>query len=368
MPRQNRILIAIGTRPEAIKLAPVVRALEKSPWANVRLLATAQHRELLDHALGVFGLTPDIDLDIMQPEQNLTELTSRLLPKLDAVLASESPDAVLVQGDTTTVMAVALAAYYRRIPVGHVEAGLRSGDLYNPFPEEMNRIVADRISRWLFAPTDGARDHLLAEGIAAERIHVTGNTVIDALLEVASRPDLPEPVSLPDGARMILVTAHRRENFGAPLADIFGAVRDLAERRDDVCFVCPVHPNPSVTEAADRWLADHPRILRTAPMDYLQLVATLKRAHLVLTDSGGLQEEAPALGRPVLVTRTRTERPEAVAAGVAKLVGPDREAIVRNVERLLDDADAYQAMAAGASPYGDGHAAARIVEVLEREL
>jgi UDP-N-acetylglucosamine 2-epimerase (non-hydrolysing) len=362
------LLIAIGTRPEAIKMAPVISALARAPWASVRLLATAQHRELLDDALGVFGLTPDVDLDIMQPEQNLPALTSRLLPKLDSVLADESPDAVLVQGDTTTVMAVALAAYYRQIPVGHVEAGLRSGDLYNPFPEEMNRIVADRIARWLFAPTDGARDHLLAEGIAAERIHVTGNTVIDALLTVAARTDLPDSVSIPDGARMILVTAHRRENFGAPLAAIFGAVRELAERRDDVYFVCPVHPNPNVTEAATRWLADHPRILCTAPMNYPQFVATLKRAHLVLTDSGGLQEEAPALGKPVLVTRTRTERPEAVAAGVAKLVGPDREAIVRHIEQLLDDESAWRAMSVGASPYGDGHAAARIVEVFEREL
>lgn len=365
---KKKILVVVGTRPEAIKMAPVIKELQRAEWAQVRVLATAQHREMLDQTLHVFGIVPDIDLDIMRPEQGLPELTSRLLLTLDQVLASEAPDVVLAQGDTTTVMTVALASFYRKIPVGHVEAGLRSGDMYSPFPEEVNRIIADRLSRWHFAPTVAARENLLGEGIAPEHVYVTGNTVIDALLETASRSDLPQALQVPSNTRVILVTAHRRENFGRPLDEIFRAIRDLADSRADVHFVYPAHPNPNAREVACRVLGGHARITICDPMDYLSFVASMKGAYLILTDSGGVQEEAPALGKPVLVTRRETERPEAVAAGVAKLVGSDYRAITEGIGRLLDDPMAYAAMAVGASPYGDGLAARRIVSALESDL
>ena len=364
---RKRILAVVGTRPEAIKMAPVIRALQSAPWAEVRVLATAQHRQMLDQVLDAFGIVPDIDLDIMAPGQTLPELTSRLLARLDEVFAREQPEVVLIQGDTTTVMAAAMAAFYRRIDVGHVEAGLRTGDLHNPFPEEMNRIVAGRLSRWHFAPTQGSRDNLLREGFDPGSVHVTGNTVIDALLDVVQR-DTPLPVELPEGRRMVLVTAHRRENFGAPFREVCLAIRDLADRHDDVHFVYPVHPNPNVSGPAHEILSGHERITLCPPLDYLPFVAAMKRAHLVLTDSGGVQEEAPALAKPVLVMRRETERPEAVEAGVVKLVGPVRDAIVAEVSRLLDDPDAYAAMAKGVSPYGDGRAANRIVDILARDL
>ena len=365
--RSKTVLAVVGTRPEAIKMAPVIQALARTQWARVRVLATAQHRQMLDQVLEVFGIVPDVDLDIMRPDQSLPELTARLLGRLDAVLAAEAPDAVLVQGDTTTVMTAALAAFYRRIPFGHVEAGLRTGDLANPFPEEMNRVVAGRLARWHFAPTARARANLLAEGLRGEDVHVTGNTVIDALLEVAGR-DLELPIPIPAERRLVLVTAHRRENFGAPFREVLAAVRELAERHPDVHVLYPVHPNPNVEGPAYELLAGHPRITLVAPLDYLPFVAAMKRAYLVLTDSGGVQEEAPALGKPVLVMRRETERPEAVEQGVVRLVGPDRAAIVREAGRLLTDPEAYRAMARGVSPYGDGHAAARIVAVLERDL
>jgi UDP-N-acetylglucosamine 2-epimerase (non-hydrolysing) len=364
---RKRILAVVGTRPEAIKMAPVIRALRSAPWADVRVLATAQHRQMLDQVLDAFAIVPDVDLDIMAPDQTLPELTARLLSRLDAVFARERPDAVLIQGDTTTVMTAALAAFYRRIPVGHVEAGLRTGDLYNPFPEEMNRIVAGRLSRWHFAPTAGSRDNLLREGFDPASVHVTGNTVIDALLEVVQR-DTQLPVEVPEGRRMVLVTAHRRENFGAPFREVCEAVRELADRHADVHVVYPVHPNPNVSGPAHEILSGHERITLCPPMDYLPFVAAMKRAHLVLTDSGGVQEEAPALGKPVLVMRQETERPEAVEAGVVRLVGPVRGAIVAEASRLLDDPDAYARMAKGVSPYGDGRASGRIVDILERDL
>ncbi len=366
-PQRKRLLVAIGTRPEAIKMAPVVLALRQEPWADVRILATAQHRQMLDQVLAAFGLVPDIDLDIMQPGQALAELTARLLLRLDGVLAEEAPDAILAQGDTTTVMSVALAAFYRRIPLGHVEAGLRTGDLYNPFPEEMNRIVAGRLARWHFAPTAQSRDNLLAEGFDPASIHVTGNTVIDALLQVADR-ELALPVAIPEGSRLVLVTAHRRENFGEPFRQVCLAIRELADAHPDIHVLYPVHPNPNVALPARELLGGHPRITLCEPLDYLPFVAAMKRATLVLTDSGGVQEEAPALGKPVLVMRRETERPEAVAEGVVRLVGPDREAIVAEAGRLLRDADAYAAMARGTSPYGDGHAAGRIAAILRASL
>lgn len=364
---RKRILAVVGTRPEAIKMAPVIRALRSEPWAEVRVLATAQHRQMLDQVLDAFAIVPDVDLDIMAPNQTLPELTSRLLSRLDEVFARERPDAVLIQGDTTTVMTAAMAAFYRHIAVGHVEAGLRTGDLQNPFPEEMNRIVAGRLSRWHFAPTAGARDNLLREGFDPASVHVTGNTVIDALLEVVQR-EVPLPVEVPEGRRMLLVTAHRRENFGAPFREVCEAVRDIADRHADVHVVYPVHPNPNVSGPAHEILSGHARIVLCPPLDYLPFVAAMKRAHLILTDSGGVQEEAPALGKPVLVMRQETERPEAVEAGVVKLVGPVREAIVAEASRLLDDPEAYARMARGVSPYGDGRAAGRIVDILGRDL
>ena len=363
----KRILAVVGTRPEAIKMAPVIRALKAESWADVRVLATAQHRQMLDQVLDAFDIVPDIDLDIMLPSQSLPELTSRLLLRMDAVLEDERPDAVLIQGDTTTVMTTAMAAFYRRIHVGHVEAGLRTGDLDNPFPEEMNRIVAGRLSRWHFAPTQGARDNLLGEGCNPASVHVTGNTVIDALLGVAS-VDRPRPAQVPANKRLILVTAHRRENFGDPFREICHGIRELADQHEDVHVLYPVHPNPNVAGPALEILSGHERITLCEPMEYLPFVNAMKHAYLVLTDSGGVQEEAPALGKPVLVLRSETERPEAIWAGVVKLVGPDRNAIVAEATRLLSDPAAYADMARGVSPYGDGKAAGRITAILKSDL
>ncbi|MBS0392655.1 MAG: UDP-N-acetylglucosamine 2-epimerase (non-hydrolyzing) [Proteobacteria bacterium] len=359
----RKILCVIGTRPEAIKMAPVILALKQQPWANVRVLATAQHRHMLDQVNEFFGIDPDIDLNIMRPNQALTELTARLLLELDEVLQAEQPEAVLVQGDTTTVMTVALACFYHRIPVGHVEAGLRTWDMQNPFPEEANRVIAGKLSRWHFAPTEGARQNLLKEGVEDKDIVVTGNTVIDALLMTAAR-NLDLPVLLEPAKRLVLVTSHRRENFGEPFRNICRALRALAERNLAVQFLYPVHPNPNVKHVAQEFLAGLPNFTLSDPLDYAPFIAAMQRAHIILTDSGGVQEEAPALGKPVLVLRDETERPEAVEQGVVKLVGPNYERIVNETQRLLDDEDAYHAMARGISPYGDGKASERIVSVL----
>ncbi len=348
-------------------MAPVILTLRTEPWANIRVLATAQHRRMLDQVLAIFGIEPDIDLDIMRPNQALTTLTARLLLDLDSVLQAERPDVVLVQGDTTTVLSVALACFYHRIPVGHVEAGLRTGDLRNPFPEEMNRVVTGRLVRWHFAPTQSARDNLVREGIPAEAITVTGNTVIDALMAVATR-DIDLGVTVDPAKRLILVTAHRRENFGEPFRQICLAIRALADRYADLEILYPVHPNPNVAEVAHALLSGHPRIRLCEPLDYLPFVAAMKRAYLILSDSGGVQEEAPALGKPVLVLRRETERPEAVNAGVVKLVGPSYNAILAESARLLDDPSHYASMARGVSPYGDGHAAERIATILRESL
>ena len=360
-------MCVVGTRPEAIKMAPVILACRRQPWANVRVLATAQHREMLDQVFGLFDITPDIDLNIMQENQTLPQLTARLMTALDQAFARENPHAVLAQGDTSTVMVAALASFYRRIPFGHVEAGLRTGDLAYPFPEEMNRVVTGHLARWHFAPTESARTNLLAEGIADEHVFVTGNTVIDALLDVAKRCDEYAP-KVSAGNRLVLVTAHRRENFGKPFAEICRAIKYLADTRPDIEFLYPVHPNPNVRQVAMKMLGQHPRIRLCDPLDYLPFVAAMKTAHLILSDSGGVQEEAPALGKPVLVLRRETERPEAVKEGVVKLVGPDFDAIVKESLQLLDDDRAYSAMARGISPYGDGRASSRIVEILSREL
>lgn len=350
-------------------MAPVVQALRNRTECVVRTCATAQHREMLDQVLTLFGITPDVDLDLMLPGQTLSGLSARVLTALDPVLIAEQPDWVLVQGDTTTVMMAALAAQHRRIRVGHVEAGLRTWDRGNPFPEEMNRVVTDHVSDLCFAPTETARTNLLAEGIRPEAIRVTGNTVIDALLQVAERDWQPEPsnplVQLPHDREWLLVTAHRRENFGAPLAGICQALKTLAnERRNRLHIIYPVHRNPQVWEPVHASLGDCPGITLLPPVNYQELIYLMKRCRLVLTDSGGLQEEGPSLHKPVLVLRETTERPEALAAGATRLAGTAPERIIQETCRLLDDPLAYARMANVPNPYGDGHAAERIANLL----
>lgn len=361
---KKTIMCVVGTRPEAIKMAPVILALKNEPWVKVRVLATAQHRNMLDQVNAFFGIQPDIDLDIMRPNQTLTTLTSRLLLELDKVLQTEKPDVVLVQGDTTTVMSVAMACFYHRIPIGHVEAGLRTWDMQNPFPEEANRVITGKLARWHFAPTEGSRQNLLREGVQDADILVTGNTVIDALLMTASK-DIEVGIELDANKRLVLVTSHRRENFGQPFRNICQALHTLAKNNPDVQFLYPVHPNPNVKDVAHEMLGSISNILLCDPLDYAPFVAAMKRAYLIISDSGGVQEEAPALGKPVLVLRDETERPEAVDQGVVKLVGPNYERIVTEAQRLLDDELAYREMARGISPYGDGLAAGRIVKTLQ---
>jgi UDP-N-acetylglucosamine 2-epimerase (non-hydrolysing) len=346
-------------------MAPVVLALKKEPWADVRVLATAQHRDLLDQVLEFFSITPDIDLNIMRPNQALTMLTARLLEEMDEVLKAEKPDVVLVQGDTTTVMSITLACFYHGIPVGHVEAGLRTWDMQNPFPEEANRVIAGKLANWHFAPTEGSKANLLQEGVPNVDITVTGNTVIDALLMTADR-EVPVDVELDPNKRLVLITSHRRENFGEPFLNICKALKTLAENNPDVQFLYPVHPNPNVKETAHTLLGDQVNIQLCQPLDYAPFVSAMKRSYIIISDSGGVQEEAPALGKPVLVLRDETERPEAVEQGVVKLVGPNYDRIVSEAKRLLDDEEAYREMARGISPYGDGQAAKRIVDVLEK--
>lgn len=345
-------------------MAPVIQALKKEPWVNLRVLATAQHRHLLDQVLNTFNIEPDIDLNIMRSNQALTTLTARLLLALEDVMQTEKPDAVLVQGDTTTVMSVALACFYHQIPLGHVEAGLRTWNIQNPFPEEANRVITGKLTHWHFVPTENSRQNLLREGVADKDIIITGNTVIDALLTVAAK-NIELPVQIDPTKRLVLITAHRRENFGEPLRNICFAIAALAQNNPEIEFLYPVHPNPNVTDIVNNLLTNRPNIHLSAPLDYVHFVAALKRSHLILTDSGGIQEEAPALGKPVLVLRNETERPEAVEHGISKLVGFHSDRIVQEAQHLLDDTSAYQAMVKGISPYGDGHAAERIVNVLK---
>lgn len=363
-----KVLSVFGTRPEAVKMAPIVKRLKQTKGVRSIVCVTAQHREMLDQALELFSITPDFDLDIMRADQSLAALSSAVFNGLEPVLEQVRPDWVLVQGDTTTVMITALLAFYQRIRVGHVEAGLRTADKWQPFPEEINRRVATVVADLHFAPTSWAHDNLTHEGIPADRIVVTGNPVIDALLEIAERPYTPKPDSLaevPDEQRVILVTAHRRENFGEPMERIFGALREIAQRYEDqLALVYPVHMNPNVREPAERILGNAANIHLAEPMDYPSIVYWMKRAHLILTDSGGIQEEAPALGTPVLVLREVTERPEAIEAGTARLVGTDPDLILAETVRLLEDPEAHQAMAKAVNPYGDGHAAERIVAAL----
>jgi UDP-N-acetylglucosamine 2-epimerase len=375
----QRIAIVYGTRPEAIKMAPVVQALRQRPEQfEVVVCATAQHRELLDQAQELFGLRPDHDLNLMTSGQELNPLAARALSGIDQLLAATAPDWLLVQGDTTTAAIAALAAFHRGVRIGHVEAGLRSGDLTRPFPEEANRRIVDLLADALFAPTAHAARRLLEEGAAPARVHLTGNTGIDALYQVAANlaPDAPQAAagqqtggSVPAGepAGEVLVTVHRRESFGAPLAAIFAALRRLAESFPHIRWVYPVHPNPAVSGPAAELLAGLPNLYLRRPLAYDELVRHLRRALLVLTDSGGLQEEAPAFGSPVLVLRDVTERPEGIAAGVAMLVGTDPERIFAATSRLLNDPAARRQMAAAANPYGDGHAALRIAAILAGE-
>ena len=360
MSETKRILVAVGTRPEAVKMAPVIHALREQPWADVRVLATAQHRQMLDQIHEFFGITPDCDLDMMRPNQSLSDLTARMIAAMDPVLAEEAPDLVLAQGDTTTVMVTALASFYRKIPFGHVEAGLRTGNVHNPFPEEMNRVLVGRMADLHFAPTEGSAANLRKEGMT-DGVHVTGNTVIDALLWAAERVDATE-FAPPAGKKLVLVTAHRRENHGEPLENICAALREIADR-SDVKMLYPVHPNPNVLEVAHRVLGNHEAIELVDPLDYPKMVAAMRACDVILTDSGGVQEEAPSLGKPVLVLRTTTERPEGITAGAARLVGTDRATIVNAANELLDDAAAYSAMAKVENPYGDGRAAHRIAEL-----
>lgn len=372
-----KILSVFGTRPEAVKMAPVVQLLARTPDMDTRVCVTAQHRQMLDQVLTLFDIQPDYDLDLMRADQSLAELSAAIFTDLDPVFADFEPDWVLVQGDTTTVAVSSLLAYYRRIKVGHVEAGLRTHDKWQPFPEEINRRVAGVVADLHFAPTQKARENLLHEGISENAIAVTGNPVIDALKFVAARPAPPEiekllgeleiyspPAQDGNGKRLILVTAHRRENFGLPLEDICLALRELAAR-GDVEIVYPVHLNPNVLEPVNRILGDVQHVTLMPPLDYLPLVHLQKRARIILTDSGGIQEEAPAFGVPVLVLRNVTERPEGVAAGTLKLVGTDAGNIVREANRLLDDPSAHAQMAKAVNPFGDGHAAERIVASIQ---
>lgn len=366
-----KVLSVFGTRPEAIKMAPVVAALAADDAIDARVCVTAQHRGMLDQVLDAFGITPDHDLDLMRAGQDLTDVTARVLTGMRGVLAEEAPDWVLVHGDTTTAMAAAMAAFYAGAKIGHVEAGLRTHDLRRPWPEEMNRVVIDRIADLMFAPTPGSAENLAREGTPARRVIVTGNTVIDALLSVRARVTEGPMADAMDARfafldpakRTVLVTGHRRESFGRGFEDICRALARIAER-GDAQVVYPVHLNPKVQEPVNRLLAGKSNVHLIDPQDYLPFVSLMTRADIVLTDSGGVQEEAPSLGRPVLVMREVTERPEAVAAGTVALVGTDADAITRGVTRLLDDADHYAAMSGAVNPYGDGLAAGRIADAL----
>ena len=362
-----RVLTVFGTRPEAIKMAPVVRALQEHPETEVEVVVTGQHREILDQVLELFAIKPDRDLNVMRPRQTLYGLTATTLEGMASALEGSRADVTLVQGDTTTAFAAGLASFYAKIPVGHVEAGLRTETIYEPFPEEMNRRMLSTISALHFAPTTGSLQNLLAEGVSREKIYVTGNTVTDALVQIADRlpPGLPPGlVDLPAGARFALVETHRRENLGEPMRDVCRALKDLVERHPDFHVVFSVHPNPAVREVVFPELKGVERVHLLEPVDYTTLIALIRECTLILTDSGGIQEEAPSLGKPVLVLRRQTERPEGVTAGVAELMGTDRDKIVARASTLWTDPEAYRSMSMVASPYGDGEAARRTVEAL----
>ncbi len=363
------LLVVFGTRPEAIKMAPLVKELEKYPESlRCRVAVTAQHREMLDQVLSLFGITPAYDLDIMRRGQSLFDITARALTGLQQIMAEEKPDLVLVHGDTTTTFVAALAAYYLQIPVGHVEAGLRTHDKYSPFPEEINRRLTGALADINFAPTETAKNNLLSEGVPTDKIYVTGNTVIDALLATVRpgyrfRDDELNAIDY-DRSRVLLVTTHRRENLGEPMREIYRALRGIVECYPDVKVVFPVHKNPAVRSVVGEELGDLSRVRLIEPMDYQPFVNLISRVYLVLSDSGGIQEEAPSLGKPVLVLRNTTERPEAVEAGTVRLIGTGMDAVAAETRRLLDDKNFYGRMAGAVNPYGDGQASRRIVQAI----
>jgi UDP-N-acetylglucosamine 2-epimerase (non-hydrolysing) len=358
-----KVMPILGTRPEAVKMAPVINRLKAQPELfDCKVCVTAQHRQMLDQILTAFDITPDFDLDIMQASQTLAGITTRALEGVDKVLAEHQPDLVLVQGDTTTVLAASLAASYHKIAVGHIEAGLRTGNKFDPFPEEINRRLTGQLAELHFAPTSLSVSNLRREGIDERKIYLTGNTVIDALRQVTKTGDGKRETE--NGSRVLLVTTHRRENLGEPLEQIALALHDIIEKFPDTRMILPMHKNPAVREVLQRVLGNNPRVELREPPDYMEFVQLMQGAHLVLTDSGGVQEEAPALGLPVLVLRRTTERPEGVDAGTAKLVGTNREDIVREASTLLSDQNAYDAMSKAANPYGDGKACDRIAEAI----
>lgn len=365
----KKIMLVFGTRPEAIKMCPLVKELHSRPdQFETVVCATGQHREMLDQVLSVFGVQPDYDLHVMRPGQTLFDITSDVLLKIKAVLEEERPDCVLVHGDTTTSFAAALAAFYLQIPVGHVEAGLRTRDLASPWPEEFNRQAVDVVSRWYFAPTETSRRNLLDEAKPADRIFVTGNTGIDALRHTV-REGYSHPVlDWAEGSRLVLITAHRRENLGEPMHRMFRAIRRVMEERPDVKAVYPIHMNPQVRKAAHEELDGFDRLRIIDPLEVVDFHNFMARSHLILTDSGGIQEEAPSLGKPVLVMRDTTERPEGVEAGTLRLVGTDEENIYGEFSRLLDDPAAYAEMSNASNPYGDGHASRRIADILSEDV
>lgn len=366
----GKVMVIFGTRPEAIKMAPVIKELKKVEDIQTVVTVTAQHRDMLDQVLSLFKIVPDYDLNLMQKQQDLYSITTGVLNGLRDILVKEKPDLVLVHGDTTTTFVAALASFYERIPVGHVEAGLRTRNKYSPFPEEMNRTLTGRLAELHFAPTDTARENLLMESVAAFKIWVTGNTVIDALLDTV-HPDYQFPADFPAidfSRRLLLVTTHRRENWGSPMRDIYNALIELAEQFKDVEVIFPVHRNPIVKDMAMEMLGGRERFHLIDPLDYEPFANLMRKSYLILTDSGGLQEEAPSLGKPVLVLRDTTERPEAVKAGTVKLVGTNHQAIIKEAKLLLSNQAEYDKMAMAINPYGDGKAAQRIVKVITEFL
>lgn len=373
MLNRKKVMVVFGTRPEAIKMAPVVQALCERETIFCQVAVTAQHREMLDQVLRLFKIVPDFDLNLMKPGQSLTEITTRALNGLKEVFYQEHPDLVLVHGDTTTTFVAALAAFYAQIQVGHVEAGLRTGNKYSPFPEEINRKLTGTLADLHFAPTETAKDNLLREGVSPEKIFVTGNTVIDALLATVRKEysfcdQNIQSIVGQEKSRIILVTTHRRENLGEPMRQIYQALKSTLETFPDTQVIFPVHKNPKVLKVVTEVLGSHPRVHLVEPMDYEPFVNLMARAHLILTDSGGIQEEAPSLGIPVLVVRDTTERPEAVAAGTVTLVGTKYETVFAALKRLLSDNQAYKEMALAVNPYGDGFAAKRIAEITTQKL
>lgn len=367
-----KVMTIFGTRPEAIKMAPIIKELEKSEKIDHRSCVTAQHREMLDQVLNIFNIVPDYDLDIFSSGQSLTDITIRAIRGLEEVIRDFSPDLILVQGDTTTVFSGALAAFYNEVKIGHVEAGLRSGNLYSPYPEEANRKLTGVLSNFHFAPTEESKKNLIREGYDENTIFVTGNTSIDALLDVVA-----DNYQFEDGVlnsidyknrRVILMTSHRRENLGKPMEDIFSSMRKIIEENTDAELIFPVHLNPKVRDIASRYLGDHDRIHLIEPLDYLPFANLQKRVHMIVTDSGGIQEEAPTLGKPILVIRKETERPEGISAGTAKLIGVDGDDVYRQVSTVLNDEVKYKKMSNAVNPYGDGSAARRIVDIIVDQL